>query len=135
MIALLYSLLRQMIELLLPRFETTTDLSEQRFRGLDGSMDSWQDALSVFQDLLSLMPSTVFCVVDGIHWLDDRSTDTPLRELIDALRADKLRLLLTTSGRSGCLLEGLASAETLQIDSLGRGASFTLDGQGFDNFQ
>lgn len=39
-IALLYALLRQIVELLPPQFDTTLDFSEGRFLGLNGALDS-----------------------------------------------------------------------------------------------
>lgn len=118
MTALLYALLRQMVELLLPEFETTVDLSEKRFRQLDGSLDTWEDALSVLHSLLELIPEGVLCVVDGLQWLDDRSTDKYLTKLLRELRAGKLKLLLTTTGRSACLRQEISTSDTVEVEIL-----------------
>jgi hypothetical protein len=56
---LYYAILRQMVELLLPRLETTVDLLERRFLSLDGSLDTWSEALKLFRDLTSLVPGNV----------------------------------------------------------------------------
>jgi hypothetical protein len=132
MVSLVYSLQRQMVELLLPRIYTDIDLSESRFRRLDGTIDSWADALSILRDLLDLVPNTVFCVIDGFQWLDDRSTDSYLKELLQVLRREKLKVLFTTTERSACLREELSTSETLRVDMLHpRDADLGLDHQEF----
>lgn len=69
----------------------------------------------VFRDLLSLTPGTVYCVIDGSHWLDDKATDLPLAQLMECLRSGRLKVLFTTSGRSGCLLKSLGPAATFSV--------------------
>lgn len=118
-VSLVYALLRQLVELLLPRFHSSIDLSEERFLRLDGTLDSWEEAMLLLRDLVGLLiQNTVFCVIDGMHWLDDKSTDNPLRVLVESLRAsNKVRLLFTTSGRSACLRGALRDVEVLVMDS------------------
>lgn len=116
-ISLLYALLRQLIEILSPRLETTVDLTEERFNELNGTLDTWSKATALLRDVLSVTPGIVFCVIDGLHWLDSRSTDGPLAELISVLRCEKLRVLLTTSGRSGCLIENLGREEICNVET------------------
>ena len=118
MTALVYALLRQMVELLLPRLETNVDMSETRFQRLDGTAGTWEDALLVFSDLLGLMPDAVLCVLDGFQWLDDRSTNKYLKGLLQVLRGDKLKVLFTTTGRSACLRQAISSSETLVVETL-----------------
>ncbi|ROW06828.1 hypothetical protein VMCG_04097 [Cytospora schulzeri] len=120
-VSLLYALLRQMVELLLPRLETSVDLSEERFLSLDGSLDTWSEALAMFRDLMSLAPGTVYCVIDGFHWLDDKTTDSALAQLVECLRDGRLKVLFTTSGRSGCLLERLEPEEIFVVSEIGSG--------------
>lgn len=117
-ISLLYALLRQLVETLPPRLDTSVDLSEKRFARLDGSMNTWTGAIKILEDLLRVLSGVVFCVIDGLQWLDDKGTDAPLAQLVTALRHDRLRVLLTTSGRSGCLLEHLERDEILVLDDL-----------------
>lgn len=117
-ISLLYALLRQFIETLPPRLETTIDFSEERFARLDGSLNTWTEAIELLGDLLSVLSGVVFCVIDGLHWLDDPGTDAPLAQLITALRHERLRVLFTTCGRSGCLLENLERDETLIVNGI-----------------
>ncbi|KAI0448306.1 hypothetical protein F5B21DRAFT_498008 [Xylaria acuta] len=117
-VSLICTLIRQMIELLLPSFRARVDLSEDRFRVLDGCILSWSESVRVFRDLLPLMPDTIFCVIDGLHWLDDRSTDRCLEELVQAMRGTKLRVLFTTTGRSACLRQKLSTDETHRVETI-----------------
>ncbi|CAJ2501363.1 Uu.00g042160.m01.CDS01 [Anthostomella pinea] len=127
-VALTCALLRQMVEHLLPRFETEIDLSASRLRVLDGSILCWSQMLQLFCDLLPLMPDTLLCVIDGLQWLGDRSTDVYLEELLQAMRGTKLRVLFTTTGRSVCLRKQLQPNETLAIEAVDlREAAWGLD--------
>ena len=116
MISFGYALLRQLTELLSPRFRTNIDLSEARFARLEGSVASWPEFLSLLDDVLSILPSTVFCVVDGLSWLDDRSTNDHLKKLLRVLRKKNLKVLFTTTGRSSCLLEELDLDERQKVN-------------------
>lgn len=128
-INLLYALLRQMVEMLPPRLDTTVDLSRERFEMLDGSLSTWKEAIELFRDLVSVLSGVVFCVVDGLHWLDGEATDACLAQLLTTLRQHKLRVLFTTSGRSGCLLDHLERDEILIADDLAitRDTPYDLD--------
>lgn len=130
-ISLLYALVRQMIELLLPVFETDVDLSQQRFSRLDGSSNSWPEALKLFAELVGLMPDKVFCVIDGMHWLDDRRNEGLLADLVRTLRESRFRVLITTSGRSPCLRQAVADEEALALELF----DFTEAGADFNRFQ
>lgn len=119
LVALLYALIRQLIELLPPRFDLDVDLSEERFLRLKGDIGSWEEALQLFRDLLELVPgSAVFCVIDGLHVLDYRSIQRPLTLLLGQLRHsnNRLRVLFTTSGRSYCLGKEMRAHEIVAID-------------------
>lgn len=116
-LSLAYSLLRQMAELFLPIIETDIDLSEERFRDLDGTPSSWNDFVHVFRDFEKLIPDHVYCVVDGIHWIDDRNTEQYLTELVRMLReSGKFKVLFTTSGRAATLLEEIEVEETIFLE-------------------
>lgn len=71
-LALAYALGRQLVEQLPGRFDssssTSLDLSAARLEMLDGTTQTWDD-------VLTLMPHTVFCVIHGLHWLDDHSAE------------------------------------------------------------
>lgn len=117
-ISLLYALLRQLVEKLPPRLDTAVDLSKARFEKLSGSMDNWTEAIELLKDLLSILNGLVFCVIDGLHWLDGDGTDAPLAQLLTALRHDRLRVFFTTCGRSTCLLDYLERDETISMGDL-----------------
>lgn len=67
------------------------------------------------RDLTSLAPGIVCCVIDGLSWLDDETTDGPLAQLLESLRGGRLRFLFTTAGRSGCLLSILEPEEIFVV--------------------
>ncbi|KAI0551807.1 hypothetical protein F4679DRAFT_124737 [Xylaria curta] len=127
-ISLICALIRQMTELLLPALRTEVDLSEGRFRDLDGCILSWSESVRVFRDLIPLMPDTILCVIDGVHWLDNRSTDGCLEELVQAMRGTKLRVLFTTTGRSACLRQQLYTSEMYCIETMdSKDSDWSLD--------
>ncbi|KPM34994.1 hypothetical protein AK830_g11574 [Neonectria ditissima] len=90
-ISLFSALLRQMVELVLPIFETQIDLSEARFRMLNGTTREWDEAMALFRDLAKLMPQNMFCVIDGLHWFDDKSVEKYLAGLVQVLRESKFK--------------------------------------------
>ncbi len=55
LLALVSALIRQMVELLLPAFDTDTDLSSSRFRKLDGTVSSWQESVELLRCLAILV--------------------------------------------------------------------------------
>ncbi|KAI0141733.1 hypothetical protein GGR57DRAFT_508995 [Xylariaceae sp. FL1272] len=116
-LALTFALVRQLLELLEPQFETKVDLSEPRFSLLDGCILSWPEIIRLFRDLLSLMPDTLLCVIDGLHWLDDRSTHCYLDELVSAMQSSKMRVLFTTTGRAACLRKQLTTRDTFVVEA------------------
>ncbi|KAI0600022.1 hypothetical protein F4775DRAFT_547723 [Biscogniauxia sp. FL1348] len=127
-VSLVCGLLRQMTELLLPKFEAGADLSPSRLRLVDGSIMCWSEMLRLFRDLLPLMPDVLLCVIDGFQWIDDRSTSRYLEEFIDAIRGSKLKVLVTTTGRSACLRKHIRPTETIVIETLDlRDVSWGLD--------
>ncbi|KAF4879709.1 hypothetical protein CGCSCA1_v001046 [Colletotrichum siamense] len=132
MLSLVQALIRQLIELLPPLLDTSIDLSERRFKALDGSLGTWSQATSILTDLGGLMPGPVLCIIDGFHWLTDRGTDNYLSDLLKILRGDKWKVLLFTTGRSVVLQDELSRSEisTIDVHSFGRGV--VLDRQDFD---
>lgn len=130
LVALLYAMIRQLIELLPPRVDSEKHLSNERFSRLKGTLDSWEEALNVMEDVLALVPGTaVFCIIDGLDVLDYRSIQQPLALLLKRLRnsAPKLRVLFTTSGRSYCLGQEIKAQENMVIDNFRGGlATYAL---------
>ncbi|KEZ43260.1 hypothetical protein SAPIO_CDS4959 [Scedosporium apiospermum] len=123
LISLVLALLRQMVGLLPHSFTTETDLSKIRFRTLQGTTESWAGSICLFRDLAQLMPPGAVCVIDGLHWLDDGTTEWYIRDLINVLRESGLKVLLTTSGRASCLRDVVPPDEVLDaydFRSIGR---------------
>ena len=119
-ISLLYSLIVQLIHGLPPAITSSKDLSETRFQKLEGSMRSWADAISLFEDLVSLSMPYTFCVIDAFGLLDYADGMQPCRELILALRrvmalCDSqqrvFKILFTTAGKTTTLSSLLQKSE------------------------
>ena len=132
LISLTYALIRQLIELL-PSFASYTEgLGAQKFAKLDGSIDSYDEAIAVLGELLDLSPPMLFCVIDGFEALDDRSTTKHMTTLVNTLRghtiyssplsqlSDRvLKILFTTAGRSRSLLTDLRDDELIFAERAG----------------
>ncbi|KAK2051879.1 hypothetical protein LY76DRAFT_556540 [Colletotrichum caudatum] len=118
LVGLVYSLIRQLVELLPPVFEASSDLSAEKFNSLDGTIQCWHAALATLTDLAGLMPGPVFCIIDGLHWLNDRSTDNCLSEFVRVLRGGPLKMLLSTTGRSVVLRTEITRSETLYVSNM-----------------
>jgi hypothetical protein len=138
LVALVSSLIRQLVELISPQFESEYDFIE-RFKQLDGTLKTWKIFSDILKDLLSLTPKVLFCVIDGFQWLDDNSTQTALKDLVKILRGssvlhpNSLKTLVTTQGKSRCLLGELTRSELLYADHerAGTGAARGARGRRF----
>lgn len=71
LVALLYSLIIQLVWLLPDTIETSSDLGIDRFTSLDGSTPSLLDTLNLFEELLALAPSTLVVIIDGFQLVDN----------------------------------------------------------------
>ena len=124
LIALTYALIRQLIGLLPTTFTCTENLREPKFAVLDGSLDTWSDAMAVIGELLDLAPPMLFCVINDFQLLDDKSTSQYLEAFLDTMRGHTkiggsssegpkrvLKILFTTAGSSRCLLSHLTRKE------------------------
>lgn len=130
--ALTFALLRQIIELLPPQFRTDVDFTETMFKALDTTAASRDTALNLISAILELVPGKVLFVIDGIHWLDNQSTDKQLIRLVHILRHRKAGVLLTSSGRSKVLQQEIPSEATIVIDVVRpKGATELLCEHGF----
>ena len=132
LLSLTYALIRQLIELL-PSFMNYTDgLGKQRFERLDGSVDSYDEAITVLGELLDLSPPMLFCVIDAFEVLDDRSTARHVTAFVNTLRGHEiyksplstgsdrvLKILFTTAGRSRSLLTELRDDELVFAERAG----------------
>lgn len=127
LISLTYALVRQLIEQLPVQFSSVFDFSEGRLALLDGTLASWSDAVSLLKDLVQVVPKPLFCIVDGFQVLDDWSTEELLVELVEVLKGgnandtggEKLKVLITTTGRSRALMKVLEPNNILLADQDG----------------
>jgi hypothetical protein len=71
LVALLYSLIRQLVWLLPDTIATSYDLGVDRFTTLDGSTPSLLDTLNLFEELLALAPATLMVIIDGFQLVDN----------------------------------------------------------------
>lgn len=103
---MLKSFVTQLITLLSESISTDIDLSPVRFRFSAADSATLAELLSLFQDLRGLGPSHLFCVVDGLQQLEERSDREHTAEFQQVLKVlcDKgaeertWKLCLTTDG-------------------------------------
>ncbi|KAH0563423.1 hypothetical protein GP486_002013 [Trichoglossum hirsutum] len=121
-VSLAYSLIRQLIALLEPDICVDIDFSDSRFLPLETPCDSWNEALSLLDDLFGLAPGVLLCVVDGIDYLDygrgeakcaDFFALVRKRELSSKESGSVLKTLFTTTGHSRALDDGLRVDEVV----------------------
>ncbi|RHZ48498.1 uncharacterized protein CDV56_102008 [Aspergillus thermomutatus] len=138
LIALAYSLIRQLIDYLPPVVEShdACDLGLERFTSLDGTLTSWKTVLSLIDALLHYAPPLLVCVIDGLDKLQDESTDTHIRDLVrtlmthtrhrvddtaDGSRNQKvlLKVLFTVADRPSSLVETMSENQLILSESTG----------------
>lgn len=91
--ALVYSLIRQLIDYLPPVLGccVSCDFGADRFSLLDGTLANWKEVLSLIDILLRYSPPLMVCVIDGLDVLEDVSTKVYIQSL--------LRIFLVHVGR------------------------------------
>lgn len=142
LIALTYSLIRQLIDCLptMVDSDSSLDLSVERFRNVDGTFSSWATALSLVGTLLNFAPPLLVCIIDGLDKIHDPSTDAEIRQLIRVLLTHTrykpqpktsgsagpvclFKVLFTVVGRPSALVETMSEnqlslSESTQSDEL-----------------
>ncbi|KAF3064994.1 hypothetical protein GL218_02551 [Daldinia childiae] len=122
-IALLYSIIAQLIYLLPLEFEDVDELHETKFRKLDGSFGSVPLALQIIQALLRHAPPSLVWVLDGFHLAENQDTIPHLETLVDILRAqESMRVSLvcfTTDGISAVLHRRVDVLEQVCVSETG----------------
>ncbi|KAJ6179452.1 hypothetical protein N7519_009913 [Penicillium mononematosum] len=126
LIALTYSIIRQLIDWLPPVVDSDAvlDLSAERFRQLDGTLTSWKAALSLVDTLLQSAPPLLVFIIDGLDAIHHPSTDGAIRELVRVLLTHTrrqpqgglngqgptllLKVLFTVTGRPSALIETMS---------------------------
>ncbi|KAK3991381.1 hypothetical protein QBC44DRAFT_323547 [Cladorrhinum sp. PSN332] len=123
LVALLYSVISQLVNTLPPVFETELNFDKDRFAKLDGTAESIKSALETIKQLLSYAPPSLVCVIDGIQTLESRrETVSYLEELVDILREQGsktvVKVLFTTDGMSLSLAEKIKRMERVSASSM-----------------
>lgn len=119
---MLASLVGQLIALLptvLP--ESAASLDAQRFASLDGTLQTWQQMLSILADVLCLVPQSLLIVIHGLQCLDSERTEEPIREMLDVIRKrigsgetqrpQILKVLFVTEGQARAVVPWLRRGE------------------------
>ncbi|KAI1413998.1 hypothetical protein F5Y13DRAFT_188520 [Hypoxylon sp. FL1857] len=119
LIALLYSLILQFVNLLPNNFPARSNLSQEMFRRLDGSLESAEPALQILEALLDHAPQALVCAIDGLERLETPATKGALTRLVEILRSPsagrRFKILFTTTKTSGVLPEMLNVREQVLI--------------------
>ncbi|KFX93903.1 hypothetical protein O988_06577 [Pseudogymnoascus sp. VKM F-3808] len=131
--SLTYALVRQLIEHLPAQFSSEFDFTEGRLALLNGTLTSWTNAVSLLRDLVQVVPKPLFCIIDGFQVLDDWSTEELVAELVKVLQGgnangtegEKLKVLITTTGRSRALMKVLEPNNLILADQDGARATYT----------
>ncbi|RAH86586.1 phytanoyl-CoA dioxygenase family protein [Aspergillus japonicus CBS 114.51] len=136
LIALAYSLIRQLIEYLPPVIisHSGCNLSAERFKPLNGTLTSWKEVLSLIDILLYYAPPLMVCVIHGLDAIQDASTDEHIRSLVRILlthtrhqtatmeggletQSVLLKILFTVAGRPSSLVETLSESQLILRES------------------
>jgi len=92
-IDLVYSLIRQMIDVFPTQVTTMYDLSKSRFAKLDGSLDSFDKALHMLEKHLLLAPRTTLICIDGIEQLDGTEVESQVDAVLEVLQENMVQTL------------------------------------------
>ena len=124
---MLYSLTLQVIDLLPSTFNSKSDFSAARFEHLDGTRDSLPAAISLFHDLIGVGPPILFCIIDGLQFLETKENKALLTDFVEVLHSagrsidseaqQVVKTLFTTDGFSDALaiLKGRERLDTIDF--------------------
>jgi hypothetical protein len=118
LVAMVYSLIRQLIELLPPTAPMNTAWHDDRWTELEGTLDTFPQALQILEALLhSTGQAIIVIIIDRIDLLDDlsyRSSEKWLKCLVELLLCQTsteqgtiLKIWFVSSGSSSVLFEAL----------------------------
>ncbi|KAH6974180.1 hypothetical protein BKA56DRAFT_733835 [Ilyonectria sp. MPI-CAGE-AT-0026] len=133
--ALLYAMIRQVVNLLPTELDNNAPILDQtRLASLDGTLRTWDGAVSLFRDLVNAVRlPMLLIVIDGLVFLEDdfeHSTDGKmdklilcLKELVDSSEAEDriLKVLFTTEGLSEPLCQELDESDIVACSPLSPG--------------
>lgn len=86
LIAMLYSLVSQLVDVIPPTFRPVMSLTRGEFLKLDGTIQSVQVALGVLKALVSVAIPGLICVISGFDLVDSRENLGPLTDMIEIFR-------------------------------------------------
>lgn len=128
-IALLYALIRQVVELLDDSALASEQVTEERIKPLQGTVDTWETALELFTEMAkNIRVRQLVFVIDGVNLVEDDSShanEERVRGLVralkglacpDAVKDCIIKVLFTTAGRSSCLCDELDSDQMIVCD-------------------
>ena len=116
------SLIYQMLRDLPPLTEQTLITSKDRFTDLDSTLSSWDLALELLRDTLSLAPALMIIVIDGLLAFEE-GHEYEMKDLISLLRKQMavqgkvLKVLLTTNRMVYSIMEDLEVDEMRILDA------------------
>ncbi|KAH8894174.1 hypothetical protein GQ53DRAFT_839826 [Thozetella sp. PMI_491] len=129
--ALLYSMIRQVIDILPVELPAGAPFGKTRFQEVDGTLRTWDQALKLFADVVRhvQLPVLVF-VIDRVNVLEVGSSGAnvsrKLGALVDCLRALRetvaergqiIKVLFTTAGLSPSLVERIDIRDTVNCET------------------
>lgn len=122
-VSLVYSLIRQLIFLLEQNVDASSIcLSAERFRRLESPLSNWKEVVSLLDDLLTLSPGILLCVIDGFDDIDYGRGQTLCADILASMRRREeastrsglvFKTLFTTTGYAKTLDEGLEIDEVV----------------------
>jgi hypothetical protein len=126
LMALLYALIWQVVELLPPLFESEMDLSAELFERLAREQLMWEDVFVILKDMVALVPEPIFCILEGVQRLEQSNIDSYLSKFITVLREvgggmTRMHVLLVTTGTSSTLRDAIPTNETCAEEYLSKG--------------
>ena len=113
LVALLYSIIAQHVQLLPIEFTPVEGLDEANFQLLNGTVDSARTALGIIEKLLANGPPAIIWALDGLQLIEERTTIPYLVQLISILRRDgenRLSKAYFTTNGSCLVLSGTMNA-------------------------
>lgn len=124
LLSLTYALIRQLIEHLPIQFSSEFDFGKERLALLDGTLESWKSATELLRDLVGAVPKPLFCIIDGFQLLNSWKTESLFEDFFKALRgfdatsgeAEKVKVLITTTGKSNAVSKHLKASEMVLAD-------------------
>ena len=120
---LMYALLKQLVGYLPAHLPHGHSLGQDRFDALDGTLRTWPEALTLFEELIAMAaPPYLLFAIHGIEQLEDIHTSEPLESLMATLRrlleeekGPRLKVLFATCGQSQVLGQCLHGNEICDI--------------------